>query len=335
MNRVTRAFALAMLLCAAANAWAQEHYLPSTTMYVADSDGSGIPRYFSNANLACRLVGARLPAPPAYTNGRYGTHPTLGVGCYYDEVQGDGQVLYNVFHQNYVTPKQVCPHGYNYLKNQFTCVRYSLTLTSSKPPSHCGADVGNPISCGNGVKIERTRDELTAQLGLARAYNSAPTFVGSANPLGGSWFSDLTRELIVTDVRPSQFQAALVMREDGRALAFTQDAGGQWKPEDDLRRYRLNQFQEGGQTFWELRKPGNAQEIYDAQGQFQRELRDGRVVATYARNADGNVMSVTDANGRVSTMTYGAGGLLARIDLPDGQAIVYAYDANKQLASVT
>ena len=322
-----------LLLCATASAWAQEHTLPSYTMYQADSDGSGIPRLFSNSNLACRLVGARLPGPTQYTNGRYGTHPTAGVGCYYDEIEANGTVTYDFFRQNYVTPKQICPHGYNYV-DHFTCVRYTLALTPSKPLQHC-ADVGNPISCGNGVKIEHARDDLTAQLSLARGYNSFPTFVGSANPLGGSWFSDLTRELVISEARPSQFQAALVMRADGRSLAFTHDGNGQWKPEDDLRQYRLNPYQVGGQSFWELRKPGNAQEIYDAQGQFQREIRDGRVVATYTRDASGNVASVTDANGRVSTMTYGAFGLLSRIDLPDGQAIVYAYDTNKQLASVT
>ncbi|SFK36658.1 RHS repeat-associated core domain-containing protein [Lysobacter sp. cf310] len=340
MGQVTRAFALAMLLLGViAPAWGQEHSLPSTTMYQAGVDGKTL--LFANANVACRLVGDSItrnsPQPPiTYANGRFGTHPTSGIGCYYDVTdRSTGQTQYNVFHQNYVALKQVCPVGYNYLKNQFTCVRYSSVVAPAKACQHCPTDVGNPISVNSGVKIERTRDELTAQLSLARSYNSFPTFIGSPNPYGGSWFSDLTRELVVSDARPSQFQAALVMRADGRSLAFTHDGNGQWKPEDDLRQYRLIPYQVGGQSFWELRKPGNAQEIYDAQGLIQRDLRDGRVVASYARDANGRVASVTDANGRVSTMTYGVNDQLSRIDLPDGQAIVYGYDANGQLASVT
>ena len=339
MNRITRAFALAMLLCAAANAWGQEHRVSSYTMYFAGVGGQS--NLYADADLACRLVGDSLNAQPypgysiTHENARYGTHPTLGVGCYYDEThRPTGQVEYNSFRQNYVVPRQACPNGYNY-ENEFTCVRYWSVIAPSKPPSQC-ALVGNPISCDNGLKIEHTRDELTAQLDLGRTFRSAPPIGQVSGEFGYGWYSDMSRQLIVSEVRPSMFQTAVVMRGDGTALSFTKYEDGTWRPEDDLRQYRLERFETNGEAFWVLRKPGNRQEIYDSRGRIKQELRDGRVFSTYVRDYSGIVVSILDATGRASTLTYnGASGKLARIDLPDGQSINYAYDSAGLLASVT
>ena len=341
MEQMGRVFVLAMLLlCVPISVWGQEHRMPSMTMYQAGVDGK--VHTYADADFACRMVGDSitrnsLHPPITYADGRFGTHPTWGTGCYYDETdRSTGQTEYNSFRQNYVMPVPVCPVGYSQSREngESVCTRNMFTLTPAKPNLQC-ANVGNPIACGNGAKIEYTRDELTAQLGLARAYNSAPALDGVSNLFGGWWHSDLTRELIVTDVVPSTFQAAIAVREDGRVVAFTKTGSDPWRPEDDLRRYRLNRFEVSGEAFWELRKPDNAQEIYDAKGRLLRDVRDGRVVATYVRDANGKINSVVDAAGRTSTLTYTPQGTLSRIDLPDGQAIEYAYNVDGVLSSVT
>ncbi|ALN79568.1 RHS repeat domain-containing protein [Lysobacter antibioticus] len=331
---------LFLLLCMLASAVsAQEHRVPSMTMYLAGVSGKS--NLYSDPDLACRLVGDSLNATPypyystTHTNARYGTHPDWGIGCYYDEIQRvSGAIIYNQFRQNYVVPKQVCPNGYNYLKGEFACVRYWSVIAPNKPGQQC--DVGNPITCNNGAKSEAVQDDLTAQLSLTRTYYSAPVIPGAAFVFGKEWYSDLTRALIVSEERPPAMQAAFAIRENGKLLIFSKYADGEWRPEDDLREYRLKRLEVNGQVSWRLGKPDNSQEIYDSHGRIAQEMRDGRVYATYLRDESGRVKTVLDASGRSATLTYAnTAGNLTRIDLPDGQSIVYAYDESGRLAKVT
>ena len=82
--------------------------------------------------------------------------------------------------------------------------------------------------------------------------------------------------------------------------------------------------------------PGFAPEssVYDAEGRVV-ERSIGSRTERFTYDAQGRVLSTTDALGRTQSYSYDASGRMVRQTLPGGRQIVYGYDGNGNMTSLT
>jgi RHS repeat-associated protein len=336
--------AFVCLLCSSL-AFSQEHRIPQYTVYIPQVATSPDP--YDNGDEPCRLVGEALNAVPypgytiTHVNPRYGTHPTQGTGCYYDETnRTTGEVTYNMFRQNYVAPFKRCPTGYGTYDDysQTPAYRYCARVVgtiANKPCKQCD-EVGNPIATGNGVKIERTSDSLSSAIHLKRTFRSLDPIANTplSNLIGKGWHSDLTRKILFTAGDATLPASAMVIRNDGTSMFFAKQTNGTWLPEADLVRYRLEEVQVNSQTNYVITSLDNHQEFYDALGHVYQDVQDGQLMVSYTRDSGGRITGIQDRYGRKASVTYLVTGLIDIISLPDGQTIDFDYDTSNRLISV-
>ncbi|MFZ5550305.1 MAG: RHS repeat-associated core domain-containing protein [Pseudomonadota bacterium] len=74
---------------------------------------------------------------------------------------------------------------------------------------------------------------------------------------------------------------------------------------------------------------------YDALGRLWKQLGNNGQIYTHGRDNNGNVLTRTDAQDRVTTWTYDAFNRAKTIRLPDGGTTAFEYDADGNLTKVT
>ncbi|MFV1998688.1 MAG: DUF6531 domain-containing protein, partial [Acidiferrobacterales bacterium] len=175
-------------------------------------------------------------------------------------------------------------------------------------PESC--PVGNPVNIGIGNKFQREQDVLTGSpggLGFVRYYNSN----GSLSPIaiGANWILNYAQALFFTT------NVITATRKDGKTNRFFPHEGG-WKPNLDVED-TLEEIKDNGgvTTGWRYTTPDNTAELYDT---------------------DGVLQSITDLRGNTQTLTYNAtSGLLERVDTNTGEFLIFGYDAQNRIASIS
>ncbi len=334
MNYVKHLALACLLVSLSSVTFAQSHSVPRITVYGSYNAGT-----HDNPQEVCRREES-VPNPyVTRANGRPTLLPTPG--CYFDETYvPTGVVTYDVFRPILIV-SQVCPFAYGTYSDytvspaRLYCGRAD-GIVANKPVS-CPVKAGNPILCNNGAKLEPTYDDLSNAVRLKRNFSSIDAFPGQtiSNIIGNGWHSDLTRKIIITAGDGVLGASAMVIRNDGTTMFFAKQGNGQWLPEADMVRYRLEEVQLNGLASYVLTSLDNHQEFYDAAGHIYQDVQDGQLMVSYQRDSSGRVTSIQDRNGRIATVSYLTSGLVDKITLPDGQLIDYDYDSSNRLITVT
>jgi RHS repeat-associated protein len=328
-----------LLFILSGTVFAQRHEVPRIPIY-----GSSYAGVHYNPQEVCKIEESLPNNYVGRANGRV-TYQT-GLGCLFDETYlPTGEVTYNVF-RAVIFQGGVCPAGYNlYADNTVSPERLycgrDVGVIANKPCPICDGptpdEVGNPIATSTGTKIERTVDLISTAVSLKRNFRSKDVVSNQSlsNIIGKGWYSDLTRRIIITPSDGVLGASAMVLRNDGATMFFSRQTNGQWLPEADMVRYRLEEVQLNGLTNYVLTSSDNHQEFYDATGNIYQDVQDGQMMISYLRDYSGLITAIQDRNGRVATVSYLASGLIDKITLPDGQLIDYDYDSNNRLITVT
>ena len=218
------------------------------------------------------------------------------------------------------------PYAYNPTKNLHA-------------PCSCA---GDPINLGTG---EEYRDETDGDLGALnfhRYYNSHAAVASSH--IGAHWRHSFDRSLeYLSDGTTS---IATVFRANGLQVVFTLQ-NSQWTTDPDVSdRLTTQTNTSGGITgFLYFDSSTRYLEAYDANGNLLSITDTNGQVTTLAYStastpasvapSAGLLLTVTDPRGRSLNFTYNAQGNVATATQPDGGVLGYAYDTNGNLVTVT
>nr|WP_304625081.1 RHS repeat-associated core domain-containing protein [Rhodanobacter sp. MP1X3] len=198
----------------------------------------------------------------------------------------------------------------------------------------------DPVNTATGNKFEQETDYPAPSdwLTLRRFYNSHVAVVPTG--LGTSWRHSFDRSLIINSTTSIN-----LFRPDGRYELF-QKANGAWTPDADVADTLTEQDDSSGTpTGYSVFVAGPRQtEQYSAAGLLQSITDpDGKVTTlTYSTAstpasvapAANLLLTVTDPQGRALNFTYNSNSQLATVTQPDGGVLTYGYDTSGNLNSV-
>lgn len=181
--------------------------------------------------------------------------------------------------------------------------------------------IGDPINSATGNEYKDDEDIALGALSFHRYYNSQ-TSVAPAH-MGADWRHTFDRS--IEYVPSNGLIIATAFRSDGRELNFTLSSG-QWVADPDVAdRLTAQTNASGAITGWTY---------------FDATTRDQE---SYDQN--GNLLSITDTNGLVTTLTYSttstptsvapAAGLLVTVTDPRGRTLNFTYNSNATVATIT
>ena len=212
-----------------------------------------------------------------------------------------------------------CPGGYSY--NGVTCTLTGTNLLKSAGPM-CPL-VGNPVYPGTGNKYQREVDQKNAANGsisFIRHYNSRLVYSSKNHTIktGTNWNNTYTRQ--VSHFNHRGISLATVVRPDGRAFNYVLDAANTvWVPDEDVKG-NLEELRDSQdvRTGWRYKTPGDVTELYDA---------------------NGRLLSITDLQGSIQTLTYEdqdpnepillTQSYPTRVDSNTGEYLLFTYSAHR------
>ncbi|NUW71974.1 RHS repeat protein [Vibrio mediterranei] len=180
--------------------------------------------------------------------------------------------------------------------------------------------VGNPINLSTGNKYQEEMDYVSGgyePLGFTRYYNSQRTADLKIDiGLGQGWSHNYASYISIDNKKYGR-NVVLLVRPDGKELAFYQTAQGwlpTWVSEDRL-------YQDSG---WKYRKANGVVEQFDEQGRLTNiDYPSGnRVSISYEFD---RVASVSDSYGRILRFTY-SWGRLWKVTAPGEQVYTYLFE---------
>lgn len=193
-------------------------------------------------------------------------------------------------------------------------------LQAVNPTAHRG----DPVDTATGSFCESITDLTVPNspgvpFSLVRSYNSLDSSVGV---LGQGWTTNLSSSLSVGGDGKVTVRAT-----DGQQLVYTPQPDGSYAAPPGAQS-QLTVTDAG----YRLQAPHGLTFNFDGSGALTSELDGDGQGLTYSY-ADGRLSTVTDAAGRSTTLSYGSNGLLASATLADGRSVNYGYTGN-QLTSV-
>ncbi|SHL58189.1 RHS repeat-associated core domain-containing protein [Rhodanobacter sp. OK091] len=207
------------------------------------------------------------------------------------------------------------------------------------PTCHCA---GDPINLGTGNEYRDEADNDLGSLSFHRYYNSHAAVATSH--IGAHWRHSFDRSLEYLSSGTTSI--ATVFRPDGMQVVFTLQ-NGQWTTDPDVADHLTTQTNGTGVIIGWLYADARTryQEAYDAKGNLLSITDTHGQVTTLAYStastptsmapSAGLLLTVTDPRGRSLSFTYNAQGNVATATQPDGGVLGYAYDTNGNLVTVT
>ena len=198
---------------------------------------------------------------------------------------------------------------------------------------------GDPINAGTGNKFE-TKTEYRGTgpfpLEFTWTYNSAGAS-GIDTPLDATLGSNRTSnyDRHIRAYTDGATTIAYISRPDGRTLQFTR-SGSIWVTGSDLDG-ALTSTRDGNDvvTGWAYRNAQNETEAFDANGALLSITNANGFAQTLTYDSSKRIASVSDMTGRQLLFAYNTSNHLTQVTLPDGGALVFAYDVNDNLQAVT
>ena len=197
-----------------------------------------------------------------------------------------------------------------------------------------------PVNTATGNKYEQETDYPAPSdwLTLRRFYNSQVAVVPTG--LGTSWRHSFDRSLIINSTTSIN-----LFRPDGRYELF-QKANGVWAPGADVADTLTEQDNSGGtptgysvfvagpRQIEQYSAAGLLQSITDPNGKVTTLTYSTASTSTSVAPAANLLLTVTDPQGRALNFTYNTNSQLAKVTQPDGGVLTYGYDTSGNLNSV-
>lgn len=206
-------------------------------------------------------------------------------------------------------------------------------------PCNCA---GDPINLGTGNEYRDDEDAALGKLSFHRYYNSSAAVASSH--IGAHWRQSFDRRLEY--LSGGTTSTATVFRPDGLQVVFTLQKG-QWTTDPDVADRLTPQTNATGAVSGWLYFDASTrdQEAYDANGNLLSITDTNGQITTLAYStastppsvapSAGLLLTVTDSRGRSLNFTYNAQGNIVSVTQPDGGVLGYAYDTHGNLVSVT
>ncbi|WP_124950338.1 RHS repeat-associated core domain-containing protein [Sulfuriferula thiophila] len=221
-----------------------------------------------------------------------------------------------------------CPTGQTPDRETGVC-GYSKKNSAPSACSEKQVYVGDPIHAAIGNLYEQEQDISYGALQLIRYYNSQTLNSGS---LGINWTVSFGQKLY-----PQPLNLWLKAdRPNGKSYSFT-PAGGGWITDVDITD-TLTQLTDstGATTGWRYTVAADdSVETYDATGKLLSITDRNGKIQTLTYDTNNHLISVTDAMGRQLNFTYDASSRIATMTAPSGGIYHYAYDSYNNLSTVT
>ena len=211
---------------------------------------------------------------------------------------------------------------------------------------------GDPIDLGTGNEYRDDLDASLADLSFHRYYNSH--VAATSGSVGAHWRTSFDRSISAPTVPQTygfRSTPATVLRPDGRMLVFKSTSSGQWTTDSDIADTLTQQTNGSGTvTGWTYFVAATRyQEGYNASGQLISITDTNGLVTTLSYGngttvPTGLLQTVTDPRGRSLNFTYtqvgttntgAANYYIDTVTLPDGGTITYSYGTNGNLTKVT
>ena len=219
-----------------------------------------------------------------------------------------------------------CPAGYT--ETFAGCIRDG-SGEGDKNPEDCpigGQSEGNPVNPLTGNKFQRELDYQQGGLTLTRYYNSRKVIPSTG--FGLQWSHSYASRLYIDRVI-DHVPTITAFRATGRIYYFTFD-GTNWATDSDVH-LTLTETANG----YELHDRTGNVEQYDAQGRLIliQDKQGNDVTLSYVGD---QLSRVEDASGRgIDFLWRPDDGTIEKVTLADGREIVYDFDLQGNLASVT
>ncbi|MBD8882128.1 RHS repeat protein [Rhodanobacter sp. 7MK24] len=330
-TKVRLGFLVGLFLCIAmhaASAMAQSGCIPTDWPTYSDAESTC---QTSLAEFASTPHNANIPTSGCYVCCLSWNNPshTVLIGAW----------VFNFYNQN-IPDNSV--HGYG---NQWAC-QMPFTLPSAPGKANgaptCGACVGDPINVGSGNVYRREEDFHNGRwLRFDRYYNSDPS--AAADTFGPHWRHSYSSRI---DGGTTGTSVVTVTREDGRASTYSL-VNGVWVGDADVPDTLSEATDASGNlagwTLW--RADTRSTEQFNATGQLTSvQDQDGFITTlTYSTASTpsavapsaGLLIAITDPSQRSIQLTYNGSGWINQVEAPDGSIYAYAYDASGDLVTVT
>jgi YD repeat-containing protein len=219
-----------------------------------------------------------------------------------------------------------------------TAMSYATWKNLGKP-CNCA---GDPINTATGNEYRDDEDLSLGALSFHRYYNSQNS-IAQAH-IGANWRHSFDRSVeYVTD---GTNYSATVYRPTGIEVKFTL-VSGQWQTDTDVADRLIEQTDSSGNlTGWSYFDASTRyQESYDKNGNLLSITDTDGLVTTLGYStsstptsvapAEGLLITVTDSQGRSLNFTYNSSSQVTAVTESDGGALAYTYDSTGNLASVT
>jgi len=251
-------------------------------------------------------------------------------------VAQDPQFLYYGYIFTYTAPSGLYDHSF---------LDFVGWPKSDKPAKNLGEPcncAGDPINLGTGNEYRDEEDLAFGALGFHRYYNS-DTAVASSH-IGAHWRHTFDRSL--TYLSSSSPETVTVFRPNGVQVNFTLQAN-QWVGDTDMADQLIEQADASGAPMgWAyVNAATRYHEAYDASGNLISITdTDGMITTltystastpTNVAPAAGLLLTVTDPRGRALHFTYNGQGNVSSVSQSDGSTLSYAYNAAGNLIKVT
>jgi YD repeat-containing protein len=204
---------------------------------------------------------------------------------------------------------------------------------------HCVAD---PINTATGNEYRDEEDFSRDSLSFHRYYNSHVAVASSH--IGNNWRHSFDRS--VEYHASGNLTTATVFRPDGHQIIFTLTSG-QWAADPDVAdRLTAQTNTSGAITGWAFfdaatrcvenyDQDGNLVSIIDTDGLVTTLTYSTASTPTNVAPVAGLLLTITDPRGRALSFTYNSNSEITTITQPDGGVLTYGYNTSGNLTSVT
>lgn len=199
--------------------------------------------------------------------------------------------------------------------------------SSTRHNNQCQA-TGSPVNCTNGEFWHSFADLAVPgngpALDLERSYSSLQA--SASSPFGFGWSSTYTTSLAV-DSGTGNVQ---VTGADGSTTVFFPSGGGYAVPTSVFATLTHN-----GDGTWTFVQHQRERFVFNASGQLTSIADLNGYITTLSYNSSNQLTTVTDPEGRTLTFSYGSNGDVESVTDPAGRTVSYGYDGSGNLTSVT
>ena len=266
-----------------------------------------------------------------------GAHGDLGSFAGGSTLQTEFYNTFLGYSGNYGPDYQVSPTTWRYSYEGWNIEAFAVPLTTASSLGSPGdnnlenvpqCSVGDPVNCATG-NFTQTSTDLSIPghgdvLDLARTYNSRAA--STEGMFGYGWTSSYEMALSF-----DAYGGVTVHQAGGATATFEPSETGGYTASARV----LGSLVQNSDGTYALTERGGNIDKFSSTGQLLSETDRNGYVTTLSYNEAGQLTAVTDPESRTLTFHYGTNNLVSSVSDSTGRSVSYGYDSSGDLTSVT